>query len=284
MDKWKLKELKAMELGGNAKAKVYYDAQGMTKDGRPDHEAAPHARYKMELAAVCEAAIQEQAPQYAQLLQVQVKKEETMPLSVQSMNVAPINDPFANKSTEKVEEKKAPAAAPQLQTKTIVSTQSSNKLDAPAEFKQLDFGLDMGDDAFFDSFTGPGVTKIEANTFGSDFALDEKKPARQKKSNKLQEISEADNNPFGGMVNQKSSSSSAASSKPVVAALPQISFDFGGDPVQKGPAVNECTNDAAYEKLMSMNSNRKGISSDDLFTDMQQSEAMKERFAQLSGA
>ena len=43
----------------------------------------------------------------------------------------------------------------------------------------------MGDDAFFDSFTGPGVTKIEANTFGSDFTVDEKKPARQKKSNKL---------------------------------------------------------------------------------------------------
>jgi hypothetical protein len=239
----------------------------MTKDGRPDHEAAPHARYKMELAALCEAAIQEQAPQYALLVLQKEVKAVPVPLSVQSQNVAAISDPFANKSSEKVEEKKVQVAAPQLQTKTIVST-SSNKLDAPAEFKQLDFGLDMGDDAFFDSFTGPGVTKIEANTFGSDFALDEKKPARQKKSNKLQEISEADNNPFGGMVNQKSSSSVAPSSSATANALPQISFDFGGDPVSKGPSVNECTNDAAYEKLMSMNANRKGISSDDLFTDM----------------
>ena len=29
----------------------------MLKDGKPDHEAAPHARYKMELAAKCEKAI-----------------------------------------------------------------------------------------------------------------------------------------------------------------------------------------------------------------------------------
>ena len=51
MDKWKLKELKAMELGGNKNAKDYYEANGMFKDGKPDHEASPHARYKMELAA-----------------------------------------------------------------------------------------------------------------------------------------------------------------------------------------------------------------------------------------
>ena len=39
-----------MELGGNKNATEYYQANGMMKDGRPDHEAAPHARYKMELA------------------------------------------------------------------------------------------------------------------------------------------------------------------------------------------------------------------------------------------
>lgn len=128
MDKWKLKELKAMELGGNKKAKDYYEAQGMAKDGKPDHEAAPHARYKMELAAVCEQAIQEQAPKYAQLVMQKAVKVEVVPASVQSMGVAPINDPFANKSSEKVEEKKV-SATPQLQTKTIVSTHSSNKID-----------------------------------------------------------------------------------------------------------------------------------------------------------
>jgi hypothetical protein len=29
----------------------------MVKDGKPDHEAAPHARYKMELAAEVEKLI-----------------------------------------------------------------------------------------------------------------------------------------------------------------------------------------------------------------------------------
>ena len=59
MDKWKLKELKACELGGNARAREYYEQNAMMKDGKPDHEAAPHARYKMELAATCEKAISE---------------------------------------------------------------------------------------------------------------------------------------------------------------------------------------------------------------------------------
>ena len=50
------------------------------------------------------------------------------------MNVAAVVDPFVNKSNEIVEEKKVVA---ELQSKTIVSTQSSNKLDTkqPAEFK-----------------------------------------------------------------------------------------------------------------------------------------------------
>lgn len=39
-----------MELGGNKNAQEYYEQFGMIKDGKPDHEAAPHARYKMELS------------------------------------------------------------------------------------------------------------------------------------------------------------------------------------------------------------------------------------------
>ena len=57
MDRWKLKELYQMELGGNKLAQEYYEQQGMMRDGKPDHEAAPHARYKLELAARADAAI-----------------------------------------------------------------------------------------------------------------------------------------------------------------------------------------------------------------------------------
>jgi len=39
-----------MELGGNKNAQEYYEQCGMIKDGKPDHEAAPHAKYKMELS------------------------------------------------------------------------------------------------------------------------------------------------------------------------------------------------------------------------------------------
>lgn len=45
-----MKELLAMELGGNKNASEYYRQHDMMRDGKPDHEAAPHARYKLELA------------------------------------------------------------------------------------------------------------------------------------------------------------------------------------------------------------------------------------------
>ena len=62
MDRWKMKELKRMELGGNKKAREYYEANGMIKDGKPDHEAPPHAKYKMDLAALADAAVKAEAP------------------------------------------------------------------------------------------------------------------------------------------------------------------------------------------------------------------------------
>ena len=46
-----------MELGGNKRAAQYFEENGMSKDGRPDHEASPHARWKMELGAEAEKAI-----------------------------------------------------------------------------------------------------------------------------------------------------------------------------------------------------------------------------------
>ena len=40
MDKWKPKELKCMELGGNKTAMAYYEKNGMIQtDGKPNHKA-----------------------------------------------------------------------------------------------------------------------------------------------------------------------------------------------------------------------------------------------------
>lgn len=46
-----------MELGGNKNALEFFEQNGMMKDGKPDHEAPAHAKYKMELAAYSEAAL-----------------------------------------------------------------------------------------------------------------------------------------------------------------------------------------------------------------------------------
>ena len=88
MDKWKLKELKALELGGNKNARAYYDAQGMVKEGRPDHESAPHARYKMELAAEVEKAISADKEKYQAIIGVAPAK--TAPTAAASTD-----NPFA---------------------------------------------------------------------------------------------------------------------------------------------------------------------------------------------
>ena len=40
MDRWKAKELKSMELGGNKLASTYYEKNGMNQaDGTPNHKA-----------------------------------------------------------------------------------------------------------------------------------------------------------------------------------------------------------------------------------------------------
>ena len=88
MDKWKLKELKALELGGNKNAKAYYDAQGMFKEGRPDHEAAPHARYKMELGAEVEKAISADHAKYQAIIGV-------APAKTAPTVAACVDNPFA---------------------------------------------------------------------------------------------------------------------------------------------------------------------------------------------
>ena len=66
-----------MELGGNKRAAIYFEENGMQKDGRPDHEASPHARWKMELAAEAVKEIEARSAEYMQLLgQMAPKKAE----------------------------------------------------------------------------------------------------------------------------------------------------------------------------------------------------------------
>ena len=74
--------------------------------------------------------------------------------------------------------------------------------------------------------------------------MEEPKSIRTKKSNKLQEIKDADSNPFGAMVSKPSGSVGVSSSSKPKNNLPQMTFDLGITQ-PSGPSVNECSNDAA---------------------------------------
>ena len=57
MDRWKARELKQMELGGNKNAKAYYEKNGMLPNGQPpDHKNPALTRYKNDLKLKSEAA------------------------------------------------------------------------------------------------------------------------------------------------------------------------------------------------------------------------------------
>jgi hypothetical protein len=49
MDRWKVKELKQMELSGNKVVREFYEENGMIDGGKPDHKNPALQRYKNEL-------------------------------------------------------------------------------------------------------------------------------------------------------------------------------------------------------------------------------------------
>jgi hypothetical protein len=57
MDKWKWKEIKCMELGGNKNAMTFYEKNDMVADGKPNHKAPALQKYKADLARRAEIAI-----------------------------------------------------------------------------------------------------------------------------------------------------------------------------------------------------------------------------------
>lgn len=58
MDRWKARELKQMEFGGNKLARAYYEKNGMLVAGQPpDHRNPALTRYKNELKLKAEKAV-----------------------------------------------------------------------------------------------------------------------------------------------------------------------------------------------------------------------------------
>ena len=62
MDRWRARELKQLELGGNRAAKAYYEKNGMLPPGQPpDHKNAALAGYKNELKLKAEKVLESMA-------------------------------------------------------------------------------------------------------------------------------------------------------------------------------------------------------------------------------
>lgn len=86
MDRWKLRELKQMELGGNKAAKAFYEKNGMLQAGQPPEHTNPAlTRYKNDLKLraekACGAIVQEQAPVKVEAVPIKVaEKKETIPI------------------------------------------------------------------------------------------------------------------------------------------------------------------------------------------------------------
>jgi hypothetical protein len=63
MDRWRPKEIKQMELGGNKNARVYYEKHGMyDNDGKPNHKHPALAKYKQDLNKKAEQALPKSEP------------------------------------------------------------------------------------------------------------------------------------------------------------------------------------------------------------------------------
>lgn len=80
-----------MELGGNKNAHEYYEQNGMLAGGKPDHEMAPHARYKAELAAKVSAHMKANNPELAQ--QGRQQSKPAAPVEITANEAAEFKQP-----------------------------------------------------------------------------------------------------------------------------------------------------------------------------------------------
>ena len=162
MDRWKAKELKIMELGGNKKAHAFYAKNNMYHDGRPDHENPALSKYKMALSKQAMALLGGDTkpskskapapsfePEASNALKEEVKQEDNF---------------FESAS------KPAPVATKVKDNETSSSIYSFSNLKQDNQqvnlnAKKLD--VDFGGDDFFDSF-GMGDKKEDKPATSND--------------------------------------------------------------------------------------------------------------------
>jgi hypothetical protein len=159
MDKWKAKEIKMMQFGGNKKAHTFYTKNNMFTDGRPNHENPALSKYKMALVKLAMEALGEETKsqkpplndhKVSELLVKEEKKENTF---------------FEN-----------PSKPPPLASKIINDPQTSSSVYSFTNLKQNNQPVNLnakkldvvfGGDDFFDSF-GMGDQTTEKPKASSD--------------------------------------------------------------------------------------------------------------------
>lgn len=158
MDKWKAKEVKIMELGGNKKAHAFYTKNNMFNDGRPNHENPALSKYKMALSKQAMEALGGDT----------------------NAQKPPLNDSKKNDAFEIEEEKKDEPIFENLPKPTsgvsrinndaqtsssVYSFTNLKQNNQPVNLNAKKLEVDFGGDDFFDSF-GMGeqtATKPKAN-------------------------------------------------------------------------------------------------------------------------
>lgn len=152
MDKWKAKEIKIMELGGNKKAHAFYSKNGMFTDGRPNHENPTLSKYKMALAKQALEALGADAPTSKPPLTAP-KVVETAPKEEESKE-----DPFFENISK-------PAAVPAKTSSSVYSFTNLKQSNQPVNLNAKKLDIDFGGDDFFDSFgTGPAKEEPKKNS------------------------------------------------------------------------------------------------------------------------
>jgi hypothetical protein len=162
MDKWKAKEIKIMELGGNKKAHEFYSKNNMFVEGMPDHENPALSKYKQGLAKQALAALGDDKPHSTPVV-LQKESEISKIEEDNKGNPFGVSEPEKHHAAEKISSSDAPSSS------SVYSFSNLKQSSQPANLNAKKLDIDFGGDDFFDSF---GVTETQ-----------DKKESKQKTKN-----------------------------------------------------------------------------------------------------
>lgn len=163
MDKWKLKEIRIMELGGNKKAHAFYSKNNMFNDGVPNHENPTLSKYKMALSKQALADIESNPATAAKAAPAESGDHEEDK-----------NDDLFDADFKEPLPPVVKAPSNEVQTSSSIYSFSNLKQNAqPANLNAKKLDIDFGGDDFFDSFGMSEKEKKKPAVNDNPFAIAE---------------------------------------------------------------------------------------------------------------